>query len=135
MQRQGRLADGSLKLWAIIDEAALRRPVGSPAVWCQQLQHLADELENNPALTLQVIPYSAGSHPSMGVSFQLVHFNGYDSVAYTDTGLGGLIFEDGASVNAYRSLFDQLRMTAADHRPSLDIIRSYIEEAAPHEQR
>lgn len=127
MQRQARLKDGTLKLWVIMDEAALRRPVGIPEARREQLEHLAEQAEDNPNVTVQVIPFSAGSHPSQGVTFQVVNFTGYDPVVFTDTGVGGLVFEDEDSVNAYRALFDKLRMAAADHRPSLAIIRSYFD--------
>jgi hypothetical protein len=94
MKRQRRLRDGELRLWVIMDEAALRRPVGTPDVRRAQLEHLMTEAESNPAVTLQVIPFDVGSHGSMGVPFHVIHFDEYQPVAYVDTIVGGLFFED-----------------------------------------
>src|ERR1700733_138877 len=41
-ERQRRFGSGGLRLWAIIDEVALRRPVGSIGLMRKQLEHLVD---------------------------------------------------------------------------------------------
>ena len=60
-ERQRRFREGKLKLWVILDEAALRRPVAGTAVQLDQLRYLRKACAN-PTLTLQVIPYGAGGH-------------------------------------------------------------------------
>jgi transcriptional regulator with XRE-family HTH domain len=127
MQRQHRLQSGDLRVWAIMDEAVLRRPVGDLDVRRAQLEHLAREAENNSAVTLQIIPFEFGPHVAMGAPFYVLHGE-YEPVAYTDTISGGIVLEDEASVSAYRAAFNQLRATAAGHRPSLGIIQKYLEE-------
>ena len=53
------------RLWAVIDETALRRPVGGGAVMRAQLRHLI-EASRLPHVSIQVLPLSAGGHPAAG---------------------------------------------------------------------
>jgi hypothetical protein len=61
------------RLWAVIDEAALRRPVGGAKVMRAQLERLIEATEQ-PNLTLQVLPFAAGAHPAMVGAFSLLRF-------------------------------------------------------------
>jgi hypothetical protein len=62
-----------LRLWAIVDEAALHRQIGGPDVMRAQLVHLI-KAASEPPVTLQVIPYSAGAHAGRPGSFALLDF-------------------------------------------------------------
>ncbi|HEY6424695.1 MAG TPA: DUF397 domain-containing protein [Pseudonocardiaceae bacterium] len=74
MERQRLLSKPDpLKLWAIIDEAALHRQVGSPGLMRAQLVHLI-KTAIEPNVTLQVIPYSVGAYAGMPASFALLDF-------------------------------------------------------------
>lgn len=57
----------------IIDEAALRRIVGHPAVMKAQLDHIV-ERSSLPNVTIQVIPYDAGAYPALDSSFTILEF-------------------------------------------------------------
>jgi hypothetical protein len=61
------------RLWAVVDEAALRRPVGGPAVMREQLEALI-EVTRRPNVQLQVIPLDAGGHAASGGSFSILRF-------------------------------------------------------------
>ncbi len=61
----------------LLDEAALRRPIGSPAVMRRQLNHLT-ELADQPNLTLEVMPFSAGLRNGIGEAFAILDFPGTD---------------------------------------------------------
>lgn len=103
-----------LKLWAIVDEAALHRQVGGPDVMHAQLAHLITAA-GEPQVTLQVIPYSAGAHAGMPGSFILLDFpNPADpDVVYIDSLAGDLFLEKEADLRRYRLLFEHLRAVAA----------------------
>jgi hypothetical protein len=60
-------------LWAIVDEAALRRPIGGTAVMRGQLEALI-EATKLPNLTLQVAPFRVGAHAASGGSFTILRF-------------------------------------------------------------
>jgi transcriptional regulator with XRE-family HTH domain len=61
------------RLWAVIDEAALRRPVGGPEVMRGQLERLI-EATKLPNITLQILPFTTGAHPAMFGSFSVLRF-------------------------------------------------------------
>jgi transcriptional regulator with XRE-family HTH domain len=61
------------RLWAVIDEAALRRPVGGPEVMRGQLERLIDA-SKLPNVTLQILPFAVGAHSSMQGAFSVLRF-------------------------------------------------------------
>ncbi|NUS00149.1 MAG: helix-turn-helix domain-containing protein [Kribbellaceae bacterium] len=62
-----------VRVWAVIDEAALRRPIGGTKVIIDQLNHLMD-VSHMPNVTLQVVPLSIGGHAAAGGSFSILRF-------------------------------------------------------------
>ncbi|ETK33779.1 Scr1 family TA system antitoxin-like transcriptional regulator [Microbispora sp. ATCC PTA-5024] len=74
MERQRRLAGpDAIAYWAVVDEAALRRPVGGPAVMAEQLRRL-QEVAVQPNVTLQVLPFDAGAYLGMGTPLAVLAF-------------------------------------------------------------
>ncbi|MQA87464.1 MAG: helix-turn-helix domain-containing protein [Streptosporangiales bacterium] len=61
------------KLWAVIDEAVLRRELGSTATMRTQLQHLI-EVCALPNVTVQVLPFSVGGHAAAGGAITILRF-------------------------------------------------------------
>jgi transcriptional regulator with XRE-family HTH domain len=114
LERQERLTGKSpLELWAIFDEAAIRRQVGGPAVMHEQLTHLLDATEL-PNVTLQVLPYDIGAHPGMSGSFVYMKFAdpADPDLVYVDTLTGELFLETEEDLHQYSSIFDHLRAAA-----------------------
>jgi len=62
------------KLWAVVDEAALRRPVGGRRVMRDQLESLLAVVTKAPNVRLQVLPLSAGRHVAAGGPFTILRF-------------------------------------------------------------
>lgn len=127
IERQ-RILDGAApaRLWAIVDEAALRRPVGGPEVMRGQLAHLI-EMAELPKVTLQVIPFSAGPHPSTAGSFTIVSFPDDPGAAYVETVAGELLVEEATDVGRYEAAFRQL---IAKSLSPADTIAMLADEAA-----
>jgi transcriptional regulator with XRE-family HTH domain len=73
MRRQRLLTRDAPRLWAVIDEAVLRRPLGGREVMRAQLRHLI-EVAEMPGVTLQIVPFRAGGHPAAGGAFTLLRF-------------------------------------------------------------
>jgi transcriptional regulator with XRE-family HTH domain len=111
-----------LKLWAIVDEAALHRQVGGPEVMRAQLAHLITAA-GQPHVTFQVIPFGAGAHAGMPGSFVLMDFpNPADpDVVHVDSLAGDLFLEKEAELRRYRLLFEHLRAVASspDHTTTM----------------
>jgi len=115
--------DNPLKLWAIVDEAALRRLVGGVETMREQLQHLL-QIAAEPNVTVQVIAYSAGAHPGMPGSFVLMGFpDPLDTdLVYIDSMAGDLFLESAADISRYSAIFDHLRAIALSPDASTGLI-------------
>lgn len=114
--RMGRQAilqgEGAPKLWAVIDEAALRRIAGSPAVLKGQLEHLL-ALAKRPNITVQLLKFAAGFHPGLYGSFMLMGFpEPNPDVVWVENLTNSVYFEDSADVDRYTEVFDHLRARA-----------------------
>jgi transcriptional regulator with XRE-family HTH domain len=132
MERQAVLGrDTPPKLWAIIDEAAAHRVVGSPAVMSEQLNRLIED-SGRPNVTVQVIPFEAGAHPGMDGSFVVLEFESSpeQTVVYTESAAGGLFLEENAEVRRYMLMFGHLRAAALRPEASADLLAGI---AAGHE--
>lgn len=116
-----------LRLWSIVDEAALHRPVGSPAVMAAQLKRMA-ELSALPYVTLQVVPYDVGAHPGMAGSFAVLRFGESPEVptdidvVYVETQAADLFLEGAADVKRFNGIFQHLRALALPPAASVTMI-------------
>ncbi|QMU74365.1 helix-turn-helix domain-containing protein [Streptacidiphilus sp. P02-A3a] len=136
MERKTVLAkDAPLQLWAIIDESALRRMSGGPTVMRDQMNHLLSAMAE-PYLTLQVIPFGAGSHPGMPGSFALISFPDADDpeIVYIDSMAGDMFLESGADVNRYGLIFDTLRAVALSPDDSASLIAELLKDIQREEE-
>jgi transcriptional regulator with XRE-family HTH domain len=130
VQRQRRFSeDPPLELWAIVDEAVIRRPVGGNAVMRGQLEHLLDAA-TRPGLTLQVLPFAIGAHAGHGGAFSILEFpNRTDAeVAYVESVAGYLYLEKDREVRARAEAFDRLRAAALAPGASTDLIAQVARE-------
>ncbi|TDC53171.1 XRE family transcriptional regulator [Actinomadura sp. KC345] len=112
-----------LRVWSIIDEAALRRTIGGPAVMARQCDHLL-KLAERPNVMLQVLPFAAGAHPALTGAFVHMEFpeRHMPDIVYLDGLTSALYVEDDAQVHTYSLAFNQLAMTALGVEDSLDMI-------------
>ena len=115
MERQPVLSkEDAPKLWAIMDEAALRRVVGGREVMREQVGRLL-EARSQPNVTIQLIPYGAGAHPGMDGPFVLLDFPGMadQSIVYVESAAGGLFLEEETEIRRYTLMFEHLRAAAS----------------------
>jgi hypothetical protein len=121
MERQKRLDDGSLSLWAILDESILYRSVGGPEALRGQLDHL---LRLPPAVTVQIVPTAKPWHLGLSCAFTLMDFDEYPTVGFIEASYQDINIESADSVRWYSLLFDQLRAAGADPRESRGMIEA-----------
>jgi transcriptional regulator with XRE-family HTH domain len=124
MNRQALLArNPPLRLWTIIDEAALRRPVGGHSVIGAQLEHLAESAEL-PHVTLQVLPYEVGGHPGMAGAFAILQFDDpfANDVVYIESQAGDLFIESKDGITRFSAIFEHLRALALPPDGSVSFI-------------
>jgi len=102
------------RFWAVIDEAALRRPIGGIQTLREQLRHLID-MTDHPAVTLQVLPFSVGGHAAAGGPFTILRFSQPDlqDVVYLEQLTSALYLEKQTEVDAYSEVMEQLCLQAA----------------------
>ena len=129
IERQ-KLLDGSepLQLWAVVDDAAVRRVVGGRKVMAAQLDHVLAMMKR-PNVTVQVIPFDAGAHPGMPGSFIFLEFRdeGDPELVYVDAQAGDMFLESEDDLRRYRTMFDHLRASALSSARSADLITSVKE--------
>ncbi|HEY4005725.1 MAG TPA: helix-turn-helix transcriptional regulator [Pseudonocardia sp.] len=131
MIRQKRLtsADDPLHLVAIVDESALHRPVGGPAVMAEQLAQLVERAALN-TVTLQVLPTNHGAHIAQAGTFSLLSFDelGEPDVAYAEHPLGATHTDREAAVSRATMTFDRLRSDALSPADSEALVRRAAEQ-------
>jgi transcriptional regulator with XRE-family HTH domain len=130
MAERRRLANSKgPKIWAVLDEAAVRRHVGGPEVMRAQLEYLL-EVGTRPGISVQVIPFSGGAHPGMGRPFTILAFpEPVDPDVVHVTGLtSGLWLEDMADVHTYNMFFNHLCATALSFDDSAALIMAALKE-------
>jgi len=128
MERQARLKQPDApQLWAVLNEAALRRVVEKQAVMHEQLVKLT-EAANAPNITLQVLPFSAGAHASMDSAFSIVSFDPPTDgdIVYFEHPTCSLYLEKPDEVARYRLVYEHLRAASL----SLDESRRLLARSA-----
>jgi hypothetical protein len=109
---------GPPRVWAIMDEAVLRRPYGGAAVMRAQLRRLVEAAEL-PHVTLQVIPFASGGHAGASGAFSILRFQERDlpDVVYIEQLTSALYLDQRPDVEHYLEVVDQLSgeaLTPAD---------------------
>jgi transcriptional regulator with XRE-family HTH domain len=128
-ERQRRFAAGGLRLVAIIDEVALRRPVGSVSVRRGQLEHLL-EISDRPGLTIQVCPFLTGASYAAPGSFSILKFATDDvpDIVYVEQLTSALYLDKRVDVDRYAQAMDQIAGSSTTADETTDIIRAMIED-------
>ncbi|ANH92017.1 MULTISPECIES: helix-turn-helix transcriptional regulator [unclassified Streptomyces] len=129
MRRQERIAaaENPLRLWTVLDEAALRRVVGGPALMREQLEHLVEQ-SRLPHVTVQVIPFGMGAHPGLNGQYAILEFpdTADSSVVYIEGVTSDLYLEKANDVQKYSVMYEHLRAQALNVEQS----REFIEKVA-----
>jgi transcriptional regulator with XRE-family HTH domain len=100
-------------LWAVLDEAALRRPIGGPEVMEAQIAYLIEQA-TRPNVTIQLLPYSVGAHAAEGGAFTLLRFAEADlpDVVYLEHLTGAQYIERPEDVEQYARAMDRISVDA-----------------------
>ena len=130
MRRQKLLTDGQgPRLWAVIDEAALRRPVGGPAVMRSQVQHLIDMAER-PNVVIQVMPFRFGAHAGESGAFSILRFPEQDlaDVVYLEQLTSALYLDKRDDVDAYIQVMERLCVDSLTPDQTVDLLTDLLKE-------
>jgi hypothetical protein len=118
------------QLWAIVDEAALRRPIGGRAVMRDQLEYLI-EVTRLPQIRLQVVPFNVGGHAAAGGAFTILRFPDHDlpDVVYLEQLTGALYLDKREDVDEYAGAMGRLSIEAIPPTRTSEILEQIRKDA------
>jgi transcriptional regulator with XRE-family HTH domain len=120
------------RLWAVLDEAVLRRPIGGREVLREQIEHLIamTALRN---VRLQVIPFTSGGHAAAGGAFSILRFAHSDvpDVVYIEHLTSGLYLDKREDVDQYAAAMERLCVKADPPTGTVDNLRRILAELDP----
>jgi transcriptional regulator with XRE-family HTH domain len=117
------------RLWAIVDEAVLRRPIGGPDVMRGQLERLIEAAEQ-PNVTLQVMPFEFGGHAAESGSFTIMRFPEFDlpDVVYLEQLTSALYLDKREDAERYTEVMELLSVESAPPERTAEILTRLVEE-------
>jgi transcriptional regulator with XRE-family HTH domain len=131
IQRQQILTrpDATPRVWAVIDESALRRPLGGRDVMRAQLAHLI-ELTELPQVTLQIMPFDRGGHSAAGGSFSILRFAEPElpDIVYIEQLTGALYLDRLDEADHYREVMNSLSAEAETPIESARQLKALLNE-------
>jgi transcriptional regulator with XRE-family HTH domain len=113
--------------WAVLDQAALQRPVGTRAVMADQLRHLAQQARQHHAF-IQILPFDEGAHAGMDSALKLLTTDDGALLAYKGGPDYGVLIEDPPTTHHHSLVLHQIQTQALPPRASLDLIEATAEE-------
>jgi Domain of unknown function (DUF5753) len=124
------------QLWAVVDEAALRRPMGSLEIMRGQLEALID-ITRLPNVVVQVMPFAAGGHAAAGGAFTILRFPEPDiaDVVYVEQLTSALYLDKREDLDHYTEAMERLCVDAEPPDRTPDILRKAIKDFSSGEVR
>jgi hypothetical protein len=115
-------------LWAVLDEAALRRLDGRSAMR-EQIQHLI-EMAELPNITLQAIPIHSGAHVAVGGPFTILRFSEPDlpDIVYLEQLTSALYLDKSQDVQHYLMVMDRLCVQAKSPAETINFLSGILKE-------
>ncbi|MGW7273407.1 helix-turn-helix domain-containing protein [Streptomyces sp. NPDC054864] len=130
MERQSLLTrEDAPRVWIVMDETALRRPVGGPDVMREQIDKLLEAVEL-PQVTLQIAPFAAGPHPGTYGPFVLFRFAMAElpDMVYSEYLTGAVYLDARTEVATHLEVMDRMAAQAATAHRTKEILRDLRKE-------
>ncbi|MFE1171083.1 helix-turn-helix domain-containing protein [Streptomyces sp. NPDC058773] len=117
------------RVWAVIDEASLRRPLGGPEVMTGQLRHLL-KMTELPNVTLQIAPFSLGGLAAAGGPITILRFLEPDlpDIVYLEQLTSALYLDKRDDVDHYLAVMDRLSAQSESPRESVAILERLLKQ-------
>ncbi|QWB25418.1 MULTISPECIES: helix-turn-helix transcriptional regulator [Streptomyces] len=119
-------------VWALLDEAVLRRPVGGQEVMAEQLVHIVRLVEAE-RVRVHVVPFGLGAHPLLHSMVSLMWFEDQPPVAYTEGLHMGKVHDSPALVQRIQGAYDLALSDALPLRESLALLKATAKEYGHHD--
>ncbi|MEU1590450.1 helix-turn-helix transcriptional regulator [Micromonospora sp. NPDC005710] len=130
MQRQQLLQrQNPPQLWAVVDEAALRRPIGGAEVMRGQLAALI-EATKSPHIRLQVIPFAAGGHAAAGGAFTILRFGDQElpDIVYIEQLTSAIYLDKRDDLDYYAVAMERLCVEAEPPERTAEILGGLLDD-------
>lgn len=111
----------------IIDEMALRRPIGGPGVMHGQLHHLLN-MASRPRINLQMMPFGVGAHAGLEGAFLILEFDAQPTLVYQENRSTGGFLEEGRHVARAKLDWRELSSNALSPEESTRFIIGLVGE-------
>ena len=116
-----------LQLWVVVDEAALRRPIGGTKVMRGQVQHLL-EMSEMSNVTIQIMPFRFGGHAAEGGAFSILRFPEPDlpDVVYVEQLVSSLYLDKREHVDRYLETMNRLTVDSQPPEISVETLQKLL---------
>jgi hypothetical protein len=117
------------QLWAAVDEAVLRRPIGNPAIMRAQVEALL-EATDRPNVRLQIVPFRAGGHSAAGGAFTILRFPDRElpDIVYIEQLTSALYLDKRDDVEQYLAAMERLCVEADPPNRTPDTLRRLLKD-------
>jgi hypothetical protein len=117
------------RLWVVIDESVLRRPIGGRDAMCEQIEQLL-KVSQQPNVTLQVMPFSSVGYPGAGGAFTIMRFPEGDlpDVVYIEHAASALFLDKLEDLDEYAAIMEALTIAAAPVSDTPRILQDALAE-------
>jgi transcriptional regulator with XRE-family HTH domain len=137
MRRQELLTrPGAPTLWAVLDEAVLRRPLDGPEVMRAQVRHLV-EVAGLPNVTVQVVPFRVGGHAAAGGPFSILRFSEpqLPDLVYLEQLTSAIYLDKRDEADDYMAVMDRLCVDAISGPATIEFLRHLADDPSWTEPR
>ena len=119
----------AVQLWAVIDEAVLRRPVGPRATMRGQIQALIDATQRT-SVHVQVLPFQVGGHSAAGGAFSILRFPDQElpDIVYVEQLSSALYLDKRDDVELYVDAMERLCVEADRPERAPDTLRRILKD-------
>ena len=116
-----------VRLWAVMDEAVLHRPIGGSGVMREQLEHLIT-VTKLPNVTLQIMPFEAGGHAAAGGAFTILRFpdEQMPDVVYSEQLTSAIYLDKREDVDHYLEAMERLCVESDEPDRTIDTITAVL---------
>lgn len=117
-----------LKIWTVLPEGLLRQEVGGRSCMRAQVEHLMHLARTNPAITIQILPFSAGAHAGMDGPFMVMSFPTGRDLVCIESLRASLHLNEPRTVELYRTTSDLLKSDALSPKASLPLLTTIAKD-------
>ncbi|MFF4755131.1 helix-turn-helix domain-containing protein [Streptomyces sp. NPDC002514] len=119
-------------VWALLDEAVLRRPVGGEGVMAEQIMHIV-RLAETGRIRVHLLPFGVGIHPMMESMLTLMWFEDQPSVGYAEGQRVGKLHDSPSVVSELHGRYDLALSDALPLKESLTVLRTTAKDYGNHD--